>query len=332
MIKKIMYFLLAVNSLLIAEDTVLVPIGNDKYERVPISDIIIAEELLDSIQSTEEPKIPIYTKDNIVIAKDQFSLKDILDISLTYQEKIFDRKSLENNKNYYQNRVADIFLDNSKIKKSVYQDEYSLALSLFNYSNEYEKDNKKMKNKGISIGTQYGLTDNWNLNFTIGYMDSKIKTKSKDLYSGVDLNYNSRSVADETEYSYGVKLGYLNSDSIKEYKVNDMFIGLLYYNMNIPLTTDLSSQIGYETSIISNKLNLGLNQNIWINNDIELNIILDGNYVFGYKDRDKKIYTHLDEDKINLNIKTKIKYKNLEITPKYELINNNIGLSFKYCF
>lgn len=341
--KMILGLFLALVTVSFSQETVLVPVENG-YKRVPISEVIPNDDLIERLEKElqnrdyqEKMTQPKKSK-RVFMKEDDFSLEDLLDISLNYSDKNYDKNSLKDNKNYYQNRIVNIFVENSKVKRNINQDDYLFNIDILNSNNTFENDsNKELNTIGILAGVQYGINDNWNIKFNLGYIDSDIKlnnTKnSNDLFLGLDLNYNSLPYDEETEYTYGVRLGYLNSDLIDEYKVEDIFVGLLYFNMDIPVIGDsFYTNLGYETSIFSNKVELGLRQNLYINDNLNLNVKLTGDYVFGYKDRDNKFYTHLDEDKPTVTLEVPVKFKSLEIAPYYEFINKNGGISIKYHF
>ena len=62
----------------------------------------------------------------------------------------------------------------------------------------YTYNNTDMDNLGGIVGGVYGITDNWNLKFSLGYMNTELNsTKADNFYTGIDLNYNSLAKADE---------------------------------------------------------------------------------------------------------------------------------------
>ena len=61
----------------------------------------------------------------------------------------------------------------------------------------------------------------------------------------------------------GLNLGYLNGKS-SYYQVEDMFVGMIYSNISIPITETVELDGSYETTILSNKLGLGFTKNIII--------------------------------------------------------------------
>ena len=114
----ILGLLIALSNLVMAEETVLVPLENGAYKRVPISEIMPeANQLkIKEIKEFEKQKIEeeklneeVYVSENVVEIKNPSILEDLLKISINYEQKKFDKKSIEDNKNPLQNKVDSRF-------------------------------------------------------------------------------------------------------------------------------------------------------------------------------------------------------------------------------
>lgn len=335
--KKLISLLFLVSTVTsLAEGTILIPLENGMYQRVNESEVMLPQEVMNNILEAKGNQELSYEKEwqakknTDLMPEQEFSLEDLFTLSLVYDSKEYEGK-FKNNKNVYQNKVAEIFSKYSKVGKRVYQDEYTF--DVVGIKNMYTYNNTDMDNLGGIVGGVYGITDNWNLKFSLGYMNTELNsTKADNFYTGIDLNYNSLAKADEIEYLYGIQLGYLNGKH-DYFKNQDIMLGIAYWGMEVPLIDEyLYVNTLYETTLFSNKLSLGVRENIYLAKDIDIDIKVDGGYVFKYKDRDTHFYTHLDEEKATAKLEIGMNINNLEIIPYYEFVNKNTGICIEYNF
>ena len=131
-----------------------------------------------------------------------------------------------------------------------------------------------------------------------------------------------------------ISLGYFNGEN-DYYRSDDMFIGLLYTNIKTPITETIYFDTDFESTILSNKLGLGIRKNIFFFDNIDLSFKVMSDYVFGYKDRDKKIYTHLDEDNPTIKVETEISNTTeygITLKSFYDFKYKSCGITFEYKF
>lgn len=150
-----------------------------------------------------------------------------------------------------------------------------------------------------------------------------------NLYLSLDYNY--KPYGNDWNWEIGSILGYMNGEH-KDYKVKDMFIGTLYTNVEIPVTETIYLLGNYETTIMSNKLEAALKKDIYYFDDFDLNFKVGSEYVFYDKDRDKKIYTHLDEEQPEIKVATQIETESISLETYYEFQQSNLGLKIEYSF
>lgn len=195
---------------------------------------------------------------------------------------------------------------------------------------KFEKLDEKLKNKGFVAGIQYGINDEINLKLNAGYSNIKFNNENGDnLYLSLDYNY--KPYGNDWNWEIGSILGYMNGEH-KDYKVKDMFIGTLYTNVEIPVTETIYLLGNYETTIMSNKLEAALKKDIYYFDDFDLNFKVGSKYVFYDKDRDKKIYTHLDEEQPEIKVATQIETESISLETYYEFQQSNLGLKIEYSF
>lgn len=337
---SILGLLIALSSLAMAEDTVLVPLDNGQYKRVPISEIMPeANQLkIKEIKEAEQQKIEeerlnekVYVSENVVEIKNPSVLEDLLKVSVSYENKKFDKKSIEDNKNPLQNKVAADFIKNSKIRSKVTEDLYLFNIDLFGSNSKFEVANdEKLKNNGFIASVQYGVNNNINIKFNAGYSKSKfLDEKVDNTYLSLDYNYFQYN--SDYEWEIGTILGYLNGES-SLYRVEDQFIGMIYSNIAFPLTETIQLDGSYETTILSNKLGLGITKNIYYFDNFDIQLGLSSDYTFGYDDKEKKIYTHLDEDKPSININIGISIEQSKMNMYYDFQYESAGLKLEYKF
>lgn len=335
----ILGLLIALSNLVMAEETVLVPLENGSYKRVPISEIMPeANQLkIKEIKEFEKQKIEeeklneeVYVSENIVEIKNPSILEDLLKISINYEQKKFDKKSIEDNKNPLQNKVAADFIKNSKMTSKVTEDLYLFNIDLFGSNSKFEAaDDEKFKNNGFLASIQYGINNNINIKLNAGYSKSEfLKEKTDNMYFSLDYNY-----FQEGDYNWelGLNLGYLNGKS-SYYQVEDLFVGMIYSNISIPITETVELDGNYETTILSNKLGLGFTKNIYYFDNLDLSMGIFSNYVFGYNDDEEKIYTHLDEDKPSIELNIGILTEQSKIDMYYDFQYKSAGLKIEYKF
>lgn len=325
-------------NLAIAEETALIPTDDGGYKRVPVSEVV--PEKIETIRRLMEKEIiqkeeNFYTKEELAYQyskeKEPLTLEDLLKISINYENKKFDKKSLRNNKNIFKNRVASDFIDNSKMDKKVTEDLYMVTIDTFGEKTTYEGDkDTNSKNYGVIAGIQYGYTDNLNTKLNLGYSKSKYqREKANNIYLSIDLNY---SEYGDYDWEIGTILGYMNGKH-ESYKVEDMFIGTIYGKVSVPLAETVKVEGNAETTILSNKIGIGVKKEIdFYESDLKIDIGISSDYVFGYKDREKKVYTHLDEKHPTVKLEAKVNTEKLDIIPYYEFINNSAGVKVQYRF
>lgn len=326
-------------NLAIAEETILIPTDDGGYKRVPISEVV--PEKAETIRRLIEKEViqeeeSFYTKEELAYQyskeKEPLTLEDLLKITINYENKKFDKKSLKDNKNIFQNRVASDFISNSKMDKKVTEDLYMITIDTFGEKTTYKGDTEDTdsKNYGVIAGIQYGYTDNLNTKLNLGYSKSKYqKEKADNIYISLDLNY---SEYGDYDWEIGTVLGYMNGEH-KNYRVDDMFIGVLYGKIVVPVAEALKVEGIAETTILSNKIGLGIKKEIEFDEkEVKIDLGISSEYIFGYRDREKKIYTHLDEKKPNVQIEAKINTEKFDIVPYYEVLNNSAGVKVQYRF
>ena len=194
--KKLISLLFLVSTVTsLAEGTILIPLENGMYQRVNESEVMLPQEVMNNILEAKGNQELSYEKEwqakknTDLMPEQEFSLEDLFTLSLVYDSKEYEGK-FKNNKNVYQNKVAEIFSKYSKVGKRVYQDEYTF--DVVGIKNMYTYNNTDMDNLGGIVGGVYGITDNWNLKFSLGYMNTELNsTKADNFYTGIDLNYNS---------------------------------------------------------------------------------------------------------------------------------------------
>lgn len=327
-------------SIAAAEDTVLVPVDGGGYKRVPISEVVPekAETVKRLIEKeTIQEQESFYTREELasqvfIPSPDPLTLEDSLKISFNYENKKIDKKSLKNNNNSFQNRIASNFISNSKIGEKSTEDMYLFTIDTFGEKTTYEGDSKdtNSKNYGVIAGIQYGYTDNLNTKLNLGYSRSKYqREKADNLYLSLDLNY---SEYGDYDWEIGTVLGYMNGEH-ESYKVDDMFIGVVYGKVTFPLGETIKAEGNAETTIFSNKIGIGVKKEIdFYESDLKIDVGISSDYVFGYKDREKKIYTHLDEKHPTVKLEAKVNTEKFDIAPYYEFINNSAGVKVQYRF
>lgn len=333
---SILGLLLALSSLAMAEETVLVPLENGNYKRVPISEIIDerVERKVNEIKK-EIIEEETFKKENKVVVSDfefddPLTIEDLLKVSVNFDNKEIDKDSLEKNKNWIQNKMATDFINNSRMTKRVTEDMYLLNLDIFGANTKFESIDEKLKNIGFIAGIQYGINDEINVKLNAGYSNAKFNSENEDnLYLSLDYNY--KPYGNDWNWEIGSILGYMNGEH-KDYKVKDMFIGTLYTNVEIPVTETISLLGNYETTIMSNKLEAAIKKDIYYFDDYDVNFKVGSGYVFYDKDRDKKIYTHLDEDQPEIKVAAQIKTEKMALETYYEFQQSNLGFKIEYAF
>lgn len=336
----ILELLAILSNLVMAEDTVLVPLDNGQYKKVPISEIMseatqikIKEIKEAEKQRIEEKKLneEVYVSENTVEIRNPSILEDLLKVSINYEQKNFDKKSIEDNKNSLQNKVATDFIKNSKMTSKITEDLYLFNIDLFGSNSKFEKLNdEKLKNNGFIASVQYGVNNNINIKFNAGYSRSKfLDEKIDNTYLSFDYNYFQYN--GDYEWELGLNLGYLNGES-SLYRVEDQFIGMIYSNVNFPLTETINLDGSYETTIFSNKLGLGIIKNIYYFDSFDIQLGLSSEYTFGYNDKKKKIYTHLDEDKPSIEVNIGISNEHSKMNIYYDFQYESAGFKLEYKF
>lgn len=190
---NILGLLIALSSIAMAEETVLVPLENGNYKRVPISEII-DERVEKKVNEIKQEIIEeeAFKKENKILASDfefndPLTLEDLLKISFSFTNKKIDKDSLEKNRNFVQNKVATDFLNSSRMTKRVTEDMYLINLDVFGANTKFEKLDEKLKNKGFVAGIQYGINDEINLKLNAGY--SNIKFNNENGARKLYINY-----------------------------------------------------------------------------------------------------------------------------------------------
>lgn len=323
-------FLLGSVSLL-ADDMVLVPLANGNYEKINLEEVIpkFNSEVKNEEEIEEFIKVNEIMVSNVNLPSNSI-LEDLLKIGIGYQNNKYKLKEIENNKNIYQRQVASDFLKNSNFDKNIYEDTYLFSINTFGENTKYENDFRKIKlnNTGAIIGVQYGITDEINTQFNIGYSNSEILSeKGENLYLSIDTKYSS---VGEIYYDIGLNVGYLHGKN-PNYKVKDMLVTLLYGNLNVPLTETIELKSKIESTILSNKVELGILKNIEFDY-FDFGVGLSSEYIFNYKDKDVKLYTHINDKKPTAKLELDIKAQNIKIKPFYEFVNNGFGIGLEYKF
>lgn len=337
---KLLGLLLVIYNLCLAEDTVLVPLDNGQYKRVPISEIVPESNQLKikEIKEAEKQKIEeeklneeVYISKNVIEIKNPSVLEDLLKVSVNYETKKFDKKSIEDNKNPLQNKVATDFIKNSKMTSKVTEDLYLFNIDLFGSNSKFEAiNNEKLKNNGFIASVQYGINNNINIKLNAGYSKSKFLDKKVD-NTYLSLDYNYFQYNSDYEWELGLNLGYLNGES-SLYRVEDQFIGMIYSNIAFPLSETIILDGNYETTILSNKLGLGITKNIYYFDNFDIQLGFSSDYTFGYDDKEKKIYTHLDEDKPSINLNIGVSTEQSKMNMYYDFQYESAGLKLEYKF
>lgn len=214
---SILGLLLALSSLAMAEETVLVPLENGNYKRVPISEIIDerVEKKVDEIRK-EIIEEETFKKENKVVVSDfefddPLTIEDLLKVSVNFDNKEIDKDSLEKNKNWIQNKVATDFINNSRMTKRVTEDMYLLNLDIFGANTKFESNDEKIKNIGFIAGIQYGINDEINVKLNAGYSNAKFNSENEDnLYLSLDYNY--KPYGNDWNWEIGSILGYMNGE------------------------------------------------------------------------------------------------------------------------
>lgn len=332
----ILGLLIILSNLAMAEETVLVPLESGFYKRVPISEVMPKENELklkqienEKILKAEEEK-EIYVFENIVEIKNPSILEDLLKVSINYDYKEFDKKSLEDNRNPLQNKVATDFIKHSKMRNKLTEDLYIFNIDLFGNNSKFEAaNNEKFKNNGFLASMQYGINNNINIKFNAGYSKSKFLSEESDnIYFSLDYNYFQYG---DYDWELGINLGYLNGENYY-YQVEDMFVGMIYSNISIPITETIKLDGSYETTILSNKLGIGLTKDIYYFDTFDIQVGLLSDYTFDYDDKEKKIYTHLDEDKPSIEINMGISTEQSKINMYYDFQYESAGIKLEYKF
>lgn len=335
---KLLGLFFAVCNLAFTEDTVLVPMDNGGYKRVPISEIMPKDnqlkikEIKEAEKRKEEEKNEeVYISENVVEIRNPSILEDLLKVSINYEYKKIDKESIEDNKNPLQNKVAEDFIKNSKMTSKITEDLYLFNIDLFGSTSKFEEANEeKFKNNGFLASVQYGINNNINVKFNAGYSKSKfLNEKTDNMYLSLDYNYFQYS--SDYEWELGLNLGYLNGESYY-YRVEDLFIGMIYSNVFFPLTETIQLNGSYETTILSNKVGLGVTKNIYYFDTFDLQLGISSDYTFGYDDKEKKIYTHLDEEKPSIELNIGISTEQLKMNMYYDFQYESAGLKLEYKF
>lgn len=334
---KVLSMLLIIYNLSFAEETVLVPSENGGYKRVPLSEVMPKESInkFKAIKEKEELELKEKEENKIYVIEDiniqnPSILEDLIKISLNYDYKKIDKKGLEDNKNPFENKVATDFIRNSKMKNKITEDLYLFNFDVFGSNTKFEKlENEKFKNNGFLASLQYGINDNTNIKFNAGYSKSKfLNEKIDNMYFSLDYNYFQYG---DYNWELGLELGYLNGDS-PLYKTEDLFIGMIYSSISFPITETVTLDGNYETTILSNKLGVGITKNILYFDNFDLNIGINSNYTFDYNDKKKNIYTHLDDEQPSIEITTEISNEQSKINLYYDFHYKNMGIKLEYKF
>ena len=256
---------------------------------------------------------------------------------MNLQEKIIEKESLDNNKNPIENKVITDFINNSRTNERVTEAMYLFNINTFYTKTKFENGkNEDLKNYGAIASIQYGINDDINIKLNAGYGKSEfLNDKSGNMFFSLDYSYSPQYRNDsDIEWEIGTILGYFNGEN-DYYRSDDMFIGLLYTNIKTPITETIYFDTDFESTILSNKLGLGIRKNIFFFDNIDLSFKLMSDYVFGYKDRDKKIYTHLDKDDPTIKIKTEISNTTeygITLKSFYDFKYKSCGITFEYKF
>ena len=342
---KILGLFFAICNLAFSEETVLVPTDNGGYIRVPISEIMPQEkkEKIKEIKKEEEikatekiiEKTPV--RREVIPISENTPLDDLLTVSMNYDYKKIEKESLDNNKNPIENKVITDFISNSRTNERVTEAMYLFNINTFYTKTKFEDEkNEDLKNYGAIASIQYGINDDINIKFNAGYGENEfLDDKSDNMFFSLDYSYSPQYRNDsDTEWEIGTILGYFNGEN-DYYRSDDMFIGLLYTNIKTPITETIYFDTDFESTILSNKIGFGIRKNIFFFDNIDLSFKLISDYVFGYKDRDKKIYTHLDEDdptiKVELEISDTTEY-GITLKSFYDFTYESCGITFEYKF
>ncbi|MBC2857030.1 hypothetical protein H3N56_11360 [Cetobacterium sp. 2A] len=314
------YFLVIISAL---GSEVLVPLDNGQYKKIEleeITEIQIKEEVIEEKEFVREINyIPLEEK----------IFEDLLLISLDYKHNSFNLKDIEQNKNLFKRGIAASFIEQSKMLKNIDEDMTVFNVNIFGDNTKYKGiEDIKTRNNGLILGAQHGITDEINSKLSVGYSNSKIEnSKTDNLYLSVDTRY---FYSGDIEYSLGVKLGYLNGEN-SYYKTEDMLVGLLYGDVEVPLNETIKLSTKIESSLISNMVSLGVVRDIELD-DLNIKVSLTSDYVFRYSDKDKKIYTHIANKNPTAKLGIDIEKEEILIKPFYEIVNRNVGLGIEYKF
>lgn len=342
--KKNTGLLFLLSSLIVMADTVLVPLPNGQYEVMNTAQLIPEQELkIQEIKNGElKEQIYItktqneYVTENIVLPTNNI-LEDNFKIGINYENTNYKFSKLKDNKNVFQSKVISDFLNSSQLRDETYEDSYLFSVDIFGENTKFKKDNGnilkddiKERNYGFVTGVQYSWDEEIYSKFNIGYAKSKVaQDESNNLFLSID----NKLILSETDnyLDVGFNLGYLHGKN-ENYKVDDMVIALAYANLTYPLfETTINIDGKYETSFLSNKIGLGLHKLIELDN-MDLNIGIASDYVFGYKDNSKKLYTHIREKNPTAKIEVEVSGDSLAVNPYYEITKNSMGISVSYKF
>lgn len=308
---------------------ILVPLNDGKYQKVKeeyiISEVVEVEKEIIEEQIYQEQ----VTQKINYIPSEEVLFEDLLFLSVDYKNNSFDLKDIKNNKNLFKREIAESFIDESKIYSNVDEDMYLFSINTFGNNTKFkDKENIDLKNNGLIFGFQYGLTDEINTKLNIGYSHSKIEdSKSDNLFLLSDSRY---FYDGDINYGFGMKLGYLNGKNTY-YSTEDMFIGLVYSQIAIPVNDTMKISGELQSSFISNMVSLKFDKEVELEN-FNIGISLSSDYVFRYFDKDKKIYTHISNEKPTAKLEISLNNKNLAVNPFYEFVNKSAGVGIEYRF
>lgn len=293
-----------------AEDLILVPLENELYKYEKISDVFIINEAeiskirknnILNIEDKKEKNIK-YLKNTDLMPQRKFTFEDKLKFSFQAEKK---------------EDISDILIRKSKDSRTpVYIDEYLFDLSIL--GGEYHKNSY---HKGINLAGTYGITDNLGIKLNLGYVENK---KNKNILTTMDYHYCGYNSSNDIEYITGIELGYLK-------KEKDKILALAYIDVKYPVVYDYLYILGgYETSFYTNKFNLGLIQNVYLNRYSELNIKINTEYALKGK-KAEKIYLH-KQNEVKTFLEINYKINKFEISPFYEFLKDEVGIKINYKF
>lgn len=317
------YFLVVISAY---SSDVLVPLANGHYEKINSNEIMLdVNERKEEVAIQEE----VVIQDVNYFPYEEVLFEDSLFLSLDYKNNSFDLKDIENNKNLYKREIAKSFIDESKINSNIDEDMSLFSVNIFGNEIEYKDlENIKIKNNGLIMGLQYGITDKINTKLNIGYSHSKIEdSKSDNLFLLNDTRY---FYEGDINYGFGMKIGYLNGENTY-YSTEDMFLGLLYGQIELPITDTIKTSGELQSTLISNMVSLRVDKEIELEN-FNIGMSLSSDYVFRYSDKDKKVYTHIANEKPTAKLEISLNNENLAINPFYEFVNKSAGVRIEYRF